>query len=280
MSLLFRQLRGELQKLFARKRTYIGFGAFVVLEILIIALFQLQKVQRSWRFLIERAGGGFETYFSGLTLALIVVMATFLLTMLFLALIGGDVVSKEVEEGTMRMTLCRPISRVRLLLIKYAACVIYTFALILFVGGSALAAGLIRQGSGGLFVMAPEQRIFTLYEWHEGLLRYGAALCFCALSFLSITTLSFMLSCFNMKPAAATIVTLAAFVIDWIFFHLPYFESIKEYFITRNMETWVNIFRYRIPWTQMTQDYAYLIAVDATFVIIGILNFQQRDFKS
>ena len=280
MSLVFRQLRGELQKLFARKRTYIGFGAFLLLQALIIALFQLKRVQSTYRQFIERAGGGFETYFSGLTLALIVVMATFLLTMLFLALVGGDVVSKEVEDGTMRMTLCRPISRVRLLLIKYAACVIYTFALVLFVGGSALSAGLLRHGAGGLFVMAPEQRIFALYEWSDGLARFGGALFFYALSFLSITTLAFMLSCFNMKPAAATIVTLATFIIDWIFFHLPYFESIKEYFITRNMETWVNIFRYRIPWTQMTQDYAYLLAVDATFVIIGVLNFQRRDFKS
>ena len=49
MSLFFLQLRGELWKLFARKRTYIGFGAFFVLEGVILILFQLPKVQRSWR---------------------------------------------------------------------------------------------------------------------------------------------------------------------------------------------------------------------------------------
>ena len=55
MTLFLRQLRGELWKLFARKRTYIGFGAFLALEILILLIFQLPKVQRSWRQIIERA---------------------------------------------------------------------------------------------------------------------------------------------------------------------------------------------------------------------------------
>jgi ABC-2 type transport system permease protein len=280
MSLLALQLRGELRKLFARKRTYIGFGAYIVLEILVLCLFQLQKVQASWKHMIERAGGGFEHYFSGTTLALIVVMATFLLTMLYLALVGGDVVAKEVEEGTMRMALCRPISRVRLLLLKYVACLIYTFALVAFVGGTALLACTLREGTGGLFAMAPEQNIVALYDTQEGMIRYGGALFFYALSFLSITTLAFMFSCFNMKPAAATIVTLSAFIIDWIFYHLPYFSSIKEYFLTHNMTTWVHIFVQRVPWTVMAEDYAYLLAVDATFVIIGVVTFQQRDFKS
>ena len=280
MSLLLLQLRGELRKLFARKRTYIGFGAYVVLEILIILLFQLRKVQGAWRHIIERAGGGFEHYFSGTTLALVVVMATFLLTMLYLALVGGDVVAKEVEEGTMRMALCRPISRVRLLLLKYAACVIYTFVLVAFVGASALLACTLREGTGGLLAMAPEQGIMALYETGEGYVRYAGALFFYALSFLSITTLAFMFSCFDMKPAAATIVTLSAFIIDWIFYHLPYFASIKEYFLTHNMTTWVHIFVQRVPWMQMVEDYAYLLAVDATFVIIGVVAFQMRDFKS
>ena len=279
MSLLFLQLRGEMRKLFARKRTYIGFGAYVVLEILVLCLFQLQKVQASWRHMIERAGGGFEHYFSGTTLALIVVMATFLLTMLYLALIGGDVVAKEVEEGTMRMALCRPISRVRLLLLKYVACVIYNFVLVAFVGGTALLACTLREGPGGLFAMAPEQNIVALFDTQEGLVRYGAALFFYALSSLSITTVAFMLSCFNMKPATATIVTLSAFIIDWIFYHLPYFSSIKEYFLTHNMTTWVHIFLQRVPWTLMAQDYAYLLAVDATFVIVGVVSVSAAGFQ-
>lgn len=280
MSLFFHQLYGELWKLFARKRTYIGFGAFVVLEILVLALFQLRKVQKAYRSLIEGAGFGFEHYFSGITLALIILMLTSLLTMLYLALVSGDVIAKEVEDGTMRMALCRPVSRLRLLAIKYAACVIYTFALVAFIGNSALAVGLMKHGVGGLFVFAPEQQVFSLFEWREGLVRFAGALFTFSLSFLSITSLAFMLSCFNMKPSAATIVTLTFFFIDYIFYHFPYFASVKDWFVTKNMATWVFVFQPNIPWQRMVEDYAYLFGLDATLVLIGVVAFSVRDFKS
>src|SRR5438477_4925546 len=116
MSLFLLQLRGELWKLFARKRTYLGFGFFLGLELLVMVLCEIPFGQRNLRRAIERLGGAFDQYFSGLTLAMIMVpMTVILLGALFLSLVGGDVVAKEVEDGTMRMTLCRPISRLRIL---------------------------------------------------------------------------------------------------------------------------------------------------------------------
>src|SRR5581483_5290426 len=136
MSSLFRlQLGHELRKLFARKRTYIGFGAFVLVEALVLFLVNLPKPRSHFRRLIEQNGYGFDEYFSGLTLALLMVMwTTFLLGALYLALVAGDVVSKEVEEGTLRMILCRPVSRARIVALKYLACIVYTFVLVLFIG--------------------------------------------------------------------------------------------------------------------------------------------------
>lgn len=281
MMVFFRQLRGELWKLFARKRTYIGFGAFLALEIVILIIFQLPKVQRSWRQIIERAGFGFEDYFSGITLAFqIVFWTTFLLGGLYVALVAGDVVAKEVEDGTMRMTLCRPVSRLRVLLLKYVACLIYTVALVLFIGLSALAVGTLRQGVGGFFAFQPLQQLFVLYDFGPGLARYLGSLPLLALSLVSVTSLGFALSCFNMKPAAATICTLSYFFADMIFRGIPYFESIKPWFITSHTETWYNVFRSPIPVATMVEDYAYLLAVNLTLVILGMLNFQARDFKS
>jgi len=280
-SLFFLQLRGELRKLFARKRTYIGFGAFFALELVMLAIFQLPKVQRSWRRSIEGAGYGFDEYFSGLTMALIILTTTiFLLGALYLALVSGDVVSKEVEDGTLRMMLCRPVSRVRLLAIKYVACIIYTFALIFFIGLTALAVGIARRGFGGLFAFLPLEGVFAFYEPVPGLTRFVGALPLLSLSLLTVTSVGFTLSCFNMKPAAATIVTLTLVFVDLIFKGIPYFESLKPYLLTTHMGTWTNVYRSPIPWPQMLEDYAYLLAVDLTLVVIGMLNFQQRDFKS
>ncbi|MDR3405518.1 MAG: ABC transporter permease [Chthoniobacter sp.] len=281
MSLFFLQLRGELWKLFARKRTYIGFGAFFGLEVVILLLFQLPKVQRSFRHIVEQAGYGFEDYFSGVTLAFQVLYWTvFLLGGLYIALVGGDIVAKEVEDGTMRMTLCRPISRLRVLTVKYVASLIYTAALTLFIGLSALAIGLLRQGVGGFFAFQPMQKLFALYDFHEGLDRYLSSLPLLGITLVSVTSLAFMFSCFNMKPVSATICTLTYFTTDNIFRNIPYFDSIKPWFITSHIETWYNIYRAPVPWLQVTEDLAYLIGVDATFVLIGIVAFSVRDFKS
>ena len=105
----------------------------------------------------------------------------------------------------MRMTLCRPVSRVRVLLVKYVVCVIYTFSLVFFIGLSALAVGLLVRGAGGLFFIVPGFNVLALYDFGEGLERYLALLPCISLTMLTLSTFAFQLSCWNVKPAAATL---------------------------------------------------------------------------
>ncbi|MEI9895895.1 MAG: hypothetical protein WDN28_18985 [Chthoniobacter sp.] len=155
------------------------------------------------------------------------------------------------------MTLCRPVSRLRLLAVKYVTCVLYTFALAFFIGLSALAVGIARQGTGGFFVYQPLEKLFVIYDFWPGLAHYLASLPLLGLSLLSVTSLAFMLSCCNIKPAAATIATLSYFIADLIFRGLPYFESIKHWFISTHTESWYNVLRSPMPWQRMVEDYAY-----------------------
>ena len=144
----------------------------------------------------------------------------------------------------------------------------------------ALGIGLIRQGIGGFFAFQPLQHLFVLYDFGPGLQRYLGSLPLLAFTLVSVASLSFMLSCFNMKPAAATICTLTYFLTDSIFKSIPYFESLKPWFITSHVETWYNVYRSPVPWFQILEDLAYLAGVDATFLVIGIVAFSVRDFKS
>ena len=281
MSLFLLQLRGELWKLFARKRTYIGFGVFLGVESLVLLLLQLPPGQRWMKRTIEQSGGMFDLYFSGLTVAMIMLSTTvFLLGALYLGLVGGDLIAKEVEDGTMRMTLCRPVSRLRVLLVKYATCVIYTFTLVIFIGLSALGAAMLVRGAGGLFLIIPEERLIAFYDFSPGLTRYLAALPCMGLSMLTISTFSFLLSCFNMKPAAATISAVTIFFVDWIFHLIPYFETYRPWMMTKHMSTWLNVFRNPFPWPQMLEDYGILLGLDATFFLVAVIVFSSRDFKS
>jgi ABC-2 type transport system permease protein len=281
MSLFFLQMRNELHKLFARKRTYLGFAAFVAVEILLLLLLNLPKPKAGFRKLIEQNGYGFDQYFSGATLGLLMLMwTTFLLGALYLALVAGDVVAKEVEDGTLRMILCRPISRLRVGFLKYAACVLYTFALTFFIGITALVAGLLYCGWGGLFAIAPLEQLLAMHEAWPGLWRYLGALPLLGFGLVSITSLGFLFSCCEMKPAAATILTLSIFFFDSIFRSIPYFESLRGWFMTTHMTLWLRVFEYHIPWWRIAEDVTWLGALNVTFALVGLAILQQRDFKA
>jgi ABC-2 type transport system permease protein len=281
MSLFLLQLSGELRKLFARKRTFIGFGAFITFEIVVLLLLRLDRVQGAVRRVIERAGFEADQYLSGLTLGfLIVVWTVLLLEALYLALVAGDIVGKEVEDGTMRMMLCRPVSRGRLLLLKALASLLYTFILTVFVTVTALLAGFLNSGPGGLFVFAPMEGIFAFHDFRSGLLRYLGAIPLLSLSLCTITAVAFFLSCLNMKPAAATVVTLSLLFADTILKNIPYFESIRGWFLTMKMTAWVRVFEYRIPWDSLIEDYTWLTAINATLFLLAWQVFSRRDFKS
>lgn len=281
MKLFIRQLRGEFRKLFARKRTFIGFGAFALLEVVILLLLQLPGPQRFLSRAIENAGYDSVSYISGPTIGMLMVGWTILmLGALYLALVGGDVVSKEVEDGSMRMILCRPISRGRILLLKGIVSMVYTAVLTVFVMVTAMTVSVLYGGTGSWFVFAPVDGVVAFHDFWPGLWRYLVAIPLLSISLCTVTAIAFSLSCFNMKPSAATVVTLSFLFADNILRMIPYFESLKGWFITVKMGVWIKVFEYRVPWETMLEQYAWLLAIDATLFLIGWMAFEQRDFKS
>jgi ABC-2 type transport system permease protein len=122
-----RQLRGELRKLLARPRTWMGYGAFVAMECIILFLYKRPRIQEFLRERIETNGLEFALYNSSLTVTLTMMLASIvILGSIFFALVGGDIVAKESEDGNLRLVMARPVSRLRLLMVKYTAVVAYT----------------------------------------------------------------------------------------------------------------------------------------------------------
>ena len=281
MSFFALQLYFELLKLFARKRTYIGFCAFLAIELLILLM--LHTPQGKWQYVrsMKQHGLDFSHYFSGLTLGYAMMADTvFLLGSLYLALVCGDIISKEVEDGTMRMVLSRPISRGRILVLKYITCLVYTWTLVLFIMGSSLVLGIADRGLGGLVVIAPLEHVFGFFESGPGLHRLAIATGLLLIFTPTISTLGFMFSCFNIKPASATIMTLSIYYFDLVLHNVPYFVDFQGYFLTYHMTMWTRAFLPDIPWSQLIHSTFYLSAFNLLFLSIGIYYFARRDFKS
>src|SRR5260221_10432397 len=134
--MLWLQLRNELWKLFGKQRTYIGSGMFFLAQSIGILLFQFgQGPYRQLVGDIERVGLPADHFVTNLTVSsfLLVPIVYFLLP-LYVSLVGGDLVAKEAEDGTLRMILCRPISRLRLLFLKWLAGAVFSLILVVSLG--------------------------------------------------------------------------------------------------------------------------------------------------
>jgi ABC-2 type transport system permease protein len=281
--LFFQQLCGELRKLFARPRTWMGYGAFIAMEAVILSVYKLPASQRYMQRMLERNGLDFGTYYSSLTITFtIMLLSMFLLGSIYFALVAGDIVAKENEDGNLRLVFARPISRLRLLLVKYTAVSLYTVSFVFFVGVTGYGMAVAAVGwEGGLFVMEPKMKVFAAYpDWWDGAVRLGMAAAGIGFSMVTLSSIAFMFSCFKIKPAAATIITLTILFVDMILQTFPFFKPYESYFITWRMSAWVFILEQQISWPKITESYAFLMGLNVTLFVLGWLSFQTRDFKT
>jgi len=281
--LFLQQLRGELRKLFARPRTWMGYGAFLLMEALILWVYRREGSQRHMRDLIERNNLEFGDYYSSLTITFtIMLLSMFLLGWVFFALVAGDIVAKENEDGNLRLVFARPVSRLRLLLIKYSAVCLYTFSFVFFVGVSGYLMAVAAVGwEGGLFVMEPRMKVFAAYpDWWQGASRLALSAVGIGLSMITLSSLAFMFSCLRIKPAAATIITLTILFVDMILQGFPFFKPYETWFVTWRMSAWVFLMETQLSWPTLIESYAFLFGLNLTFLTLGWAAFQRRVFKT
>ena len=282
MMTFLRQLRGELKKLFSRKRTYIGYVVFLVFEAILLTLWV--KIGRGqFQELAERNFIPVELLSSSLTASYwIMGFSMFLLGSIYFALVAGDIVAKETEDGNLSLVLARPVSRFRILLLKYCAVLIYTVTFVIFVGITGYAMAVLAMGSGGgLFVWNPELYILAVYpDADEAFRRLLTGACFMGMSMCVVTSLGFFFSCLKIKPAAASVMALSVFFIDFVLQNIPFLANHKDMFITFRMANWVYTLKEQVPWEKVLESYAILTGLNISLFVVGWMIFQSRDFKT
>src|ERR1043166_3173309 len=277
------QLRNELWKLFAKKRTYIGFGMFLLAQNAMLLGFHYGK---GWRTFYERtlAGNGYlvADYISALTVALIMLIPQILLLMpLYTGLVGGDLMAKEAEDGTLRMILCRPVSRWRLLLVKWLAGVVFAISQVLALGVMALVFARFWFPWRGMFVLIPEpEPVFNVLSAAEGLKCYATSHLFLSLNAITMMTIAFMFGCFNMKPAAATILAISFMLLNLVLESIPALADWRPYILLHHFRVWRTMFETPIDWPRIVTALSVLGAFNVTCLGIGAAAFHSRDIKS
>ena len=120
----------------------------------------------------------------------------------------------------------------------------------------------------------------AFHKFEPGLWRFILAIPFLAASMFVVTSVAFLFSCLRMKPATATILTLALLFIDIILKRMGPLRDIKHVFITSRMSSWQLVFGHKIDWWLLAQNFSILGLVCFVSFCLGWIVFSRRDFKS
>ena len=124
-----RFLRSELKIIFGRRRNIAGLGVLAVVPVILAVSVRLSAPGQGGGpdFISAITGNGLFVAFGALALELPLFLP------LAVSAISGDSVAGEANLGTLRYLLAIPAGRTRLLVIKYAAIVIFALAATLLV---------------------------------------------------------------------------------------------------------------------------------------------------
>jgi ABC-2 type transport system permease protein len=243
---MMRLLQIETYKIFKRQRTYIAF--VVIAAIIFLIQIGLRFGGKEYVSMLMSAMG--ETFEVNPDKMLNVYFLCFFILNLLLiqvpilvALVAGDMISGESNMGTLRLLASKPISRTKLLLVKFTASVFYTLVLLIWVAILSLLLSMVIFGTNSIYV--PKELEANMMVSSDILWRYFAAFGFAAIGMTTIAAMSLMFSVFadnSIGPIVATVCIVVIFTI-LMQMEIPFYdESIKPYLFTTHMLGWKGFF--------------------------------------
>jgi len=243
-------LQIELYKISKRPRTYIAFAAITA----IVAIFQfafkadggsymnlmLQSVQDTFDMDKSKAINGYFMCY--------IILNTLLIQIpILVALVAGDAISGEANMGTLRLLLTKPISRTQIILVKFAASMIYTIGLLIWMALMALFVSLLIFGADDMLIFrvkGDESQILLITK-DDIMWRYFAAFGYAAVALTVIAALAILLSVFAENSIGPIIATVCIVIVCTIIsnINVPIIDNtIKPWLFTSYLVGWKGFF--------------------------------------
>jgi len=271
----------ELQKIFRKWRTYIGFIAIGVLTPVVQLALYL-----SGESYIDYAFRGLDQMFmftgnlmNGYLVGVMILQTLFIHIPFLIVLVGGDLLAGEATMGTYRLLLTRPVSRFQIITAKFIAGAFYTITLLAWLALISLGVSLLLFGEGELLVV--KNKIF-IFAADDVMWRFASAYGFAVLSMLTVLSLSFMFSSF-VENAIGPIVTTMAVIIVFIILsaiNIDFLSAIRPYLFTNYMGDWYSFFSDPVDYPDVIKSALVLIFHIVTFYGIGLIVFLRKDIKT
>jgi ABC-2 type transport system permease protein len=177
-------------------------------------------------FLFSITGNGI---FVALT-ALTVVLPLFL--PLAVAVVSGDSVAGEASLGTLRYLLVVPVSRTRLLAVKYAAALVYCLAAALIVGVVGAVMGALLFPVGPVTLLSGAQ-----VSYGDGLFRLALVALYIAAMMAGLAAIGLFVSTLTESPIAAMATTAVLAVLSQVLNQVPQLDWLAPWLFSHY---WLN----------------------------------------
>jgi len=293
---MWKLLQIELFKIFRRPRTYIPFAAIAAM-ILIIQLGLKFDGKSYLELMMSSLSDSFYIPYSmimnGYLVAFVILNTLLVQVPLLVALVAGDMVAGEANMGTLRLLASRPVSRGRLMLVKFGASVIYTVLLLIWMALLSLFLSMAIFGTNDMLIA--RNNVMEQIQRTDVLWRYIAAFGYATVALSTVAALAFLLSVFAENAIGPIVSTISIIIVLTILSEMQiplYDNTVKPWLFTSHMLAWKGFFYSRsngegaaIPGTvenfpAILRSLGILLAYIFAFVTTAIQVFRKKDILS
>lgn len=239
-------LRIEVFKIFKKPRTYISFAAIAAMVSIVHVALKADGVSYL-EFLMGSLKDSidipYQIVLNGYLVCFIILNLLLIHVPLLVALVAGDAVAGEANMGTLRLLLTRPVSRTRFMLTKFAACVIYTVLLLVWMALLSLLLSIFLFGTNDMVITRND--VVEQIQRSDVLWRYTAAFAYAAVALTTVAALAFLLSVFADNSIGPIVSTISIVIVFTILseMQIPVYDTtVKPWLFTSHMLAWKGFF--------------------------------------
>lgn len=268
-------LRFECIKLICRRRTFLSIGLMLILVCLIFWGLKSEGTN-ALAFIFQSLDKNFEvqgTVLNGFLASFLILNTLWIHVPVLITIVTGDLFSSELENGTIRILMTRPISRSSVALSKHFTAVVFVFFFIICFAIISIIPALVLFGKGDLIVAFNGLQII---EESQLPLRFLGAFSFAFLAMATLGILSVTVSFFVKKSLISILITLGFIIISTLLqtLSLSLFRGWESFLITYHFSQWQLFFYSDIDYETIASSTIWLFLFSAFCVVISIIRFK------
>jgi ABC-2 type transport system permease protein len=266
-----RFLRSELKIIFGRRRNIAGMGVLAVVPVILAIAVRVSAPGQGDGppFVSAITGNGLFVAFAALALELPLFLP------LAVSAISGDAVAGEANLGTLRYLLAIPAGRTRLLVIKYAAIVIFALAATFLVAIVGVIMGLALFGGGDMTLLSGTQTSLA-----DGVWRLILSSLYLAAQFSALGAIGLFVSTLTEQPIGATIAIVLVNVFMFILDSISQLAWLHPWLLTHWWTAFADLLRDPIATESMERGLITALVYASVFWLAAWARLSTKDISS